>query len=139
MLISHLWTKTVLIGLLLRLRRQHIPRVMGYTENIIPQFVDFDCRYHFRIDKGMCEEVLRIIGPFLTCQDHSGGIADTPKKKQLLVFLCYLANQASIREISHYFGLSISSVHKLNRKVGKVITEKLTNVSIDTQQNTAIV
>ncbi|XP_069139208.1 uncharacterized protein [Argopecten irradians] len=61
-----------------------------------------DFRFHFQISNQ--------ISPHLV-NNHPGGIVQTDPRKQLLVLLCYLANQESMREVGHYFGLSMATVH----------------------------
>jgi hypothetical protein len=54
----------------------------------------------------------------------------TPQK-QLLVFLCYLSNQESMREIGHYFGLGKSTVHGILRRVSTTLNYVLGHVCYD--------
>lgn len=49
-----------------------------------------------------------------------GPQANVLPDKQLLVALWYLANTASMREVSHLFGLSMSTVHGIIKNVFKL-------------------
>jgi predicted DNA-binding protein YlxM (UPF0122 family) len=48
---------------------------------------------------------------------HGGGVEQITPQNSLLVLLCYLSNQESMREICHYFGLGKSTVHGILRRV----------------------
>ncbi|XP_062583188.1 putative nuclease HARBI1 [Saccostrea cucullata] len=110
------------------LRRKHLPRLGGFSEETIPHFTNEDFKLHFRISKGMFEEILARISPRLVTVDHGGGIAETPPCKQLLIFLSYIANQESMREVSLYFDVGMATVHKTIRKVSSTINECLGSI-----------
>jgi len=111
-------------------RRTHVPRIQGYVENIIPQFIDEDFATHYRVGHEVFNEILERITPDLK-RTYGGGIEQTSPTKQLLIFLCYLANQESMREVGHYFGLAKSSVHVILRRVSATINNVLGHVSIN--------
>lgn len=73
-------------------RRTNVPRKQGYVENIIPQFLDEDFTTHYRVGRDVFNEILERITPDMT-RTFGGSVDQTTPTKQLLVFLCYLANQ----------------------------------------------
>ncbi|XP_062598371.1 putative nuclease HARBI1 [Saccostrea cucullata] len=60
------------------LRRKHLPRFVGFFEETIPHFTTEDFKHHFRLSKGMFEEILARISPRLVIVEHVGGIEETP-------------------------------------------------------------
>ena len=110
-------------------RRTNVPRKQGYVENIIPQFLDEDFTTHYRVGRDVFNEILERITPDLT-RTFGGSVDQTTPTKQLLVFLCYLANQESMREAGHYFGLAKWNVHVILRRVSATINNVLWHVSI---------
>ena len=48
---------------------------------------------------------------------YVGGHMPLPVDKQLLIFLCYIGNQQSMKEVSQLFGISQSTVHSVVMKV----------------------
>jgi hypothetical protein len=103
-------------------------RISGYAENIIPLFATAHFKFHFRISKEMYEVILQQVGGELL-PSHGGGSDETDPSKQVLLFLWYLANQQSFREISQIFNVSMSTVHATLKRVNTAINKKLWNVS----------
>jgi hypothetical protein len=99
------------------------PRMIGYAENVVPLFTTANFRYHFRISKEMFEEILTVIGGQLSSK-HGGGSEEIQPSKQLLIFLCYMANKETMREIGHYFGIGLSTVHGVLQRVNTAIKRK---------------
>ena len=110
-------------------QREHVPRITGFAENVVPSFTCADFRYHFRIRSEMYEEILRIIGPTLIPKRNGGGVDQIDPAKQLLIFLWYMGNQESMRELSFIFGISISTIHCIISRINETIRENLGNVS----------
>lgn len=77
----------------------------------------------------MFEVILQHIGGELL-PSHGGGSDETDPSKKVLLFLWYLANQQPMREISHIFDLSMSTVHATLKRVNNAINGKLLNVSM---------
>ncbi|CAC5407863.1 unnamed protein product [Mytilus coruscus] len=92
-------------------RRPILPRIQGYTEKVLPTFLSEDYRTHFRVSKELFEQILEKIEPKLIFVHRSGHEQISPYK-QLLLFLCYMANMETFRELGHYFGIGRSTVHK---------------------------
>ena len=100
----------------LKMTRDFVPKICGFAENIIPQYSFDDFRFHFRIGRSLFEEILPEFVPHLTSA-HEGGILQVDPTKQLLVFLWYMSNQESMREVANTFGLSISTTHGIIYRV----------------------
>lgn len=114
------------IFLFVLLRSKLTPlRILGYAENTVP----VNSTTHFRICKEMFEVILQHIGGELL-PSHGGGSDETDPSKQVLLFLWYLANQQSMREISHIFDLPRSTVHATLKRVNNATNGKLWNVSM---------
>lgn len=104
-------------------------RILGYAENTVPVFSTTYFKFHFRISKEMFEVILQHIGGELL-PSQGGGSDETGPSKQVLLFLWYLVNQLSMREISHIFDLSMSTVNATLKRVNNAINGKLWNVSM---------
>lgn len=118
------------IFLFVLLRSKLTPlRILGYAENTVPVISTTYFKFHFRICKEMFEVILQHIGGELL-PSHGGGSDETDPSKQVLLFLWYLANQQSMREISHIFDLSMSTVHATLKRVNNATNGKLWNVSM---------
>ncbi|XP_069103544.1 uncharacterized protein [Argopecten irradians] len=121
-------------------RREHLPSVQGYTETVLPRFITEDYRTHFRISKEMFTAIISEIQEPLTFR-HRGGHDQISPSKQLFIFLCYMANKETMREIGHYFGVGKSSVHNTIMRVAEVFLDKLLKViqwpGFDAQETTA--
>ena len=80
----------------------------------------------FRINKSTFDIVADRVVPVLLAKrtENTGPIAVPPQKK-LLVFLWYVSNTSSMREIANLFGLSKSTVH------GVVLVHEVADVLCD--------
>lgn len=103
------------------------PRITGYVENIIPLFSTDNFRYHYRISKEMFEDILTKIGACLTSK-QGGGIEGIPPSKQLLIFMCYMSNKVTMREIGHYFGIGQPTLHVVLKRVNGAFNENFSKV-----------
>ncbi|CAC5368191.1 unnamed protein product [Mytilus coruscus] len=98
---------------LLHGKRWDVPRTEGYSERVIPRFISEDYRVHFRISKDMFDTIHEEIEPKLIFE-HRGGNEQITPRKQLLLFLCYMANNETFRELGQYFGVGKSTAHVYN-------------------------
>ena len=94
------------------LKRETVPKIIGCVEKTVANFECWDFKHHFRINKSTFDIVADRVVPVLLAKrtENAGPIAVSPKKK-LLVFLWYVSNTSSMREIANLFGLSKSTVH----------------------------
>lgn len=76
---------TTLLSLFKAKQRTFIPRIFGYVENIIPQFLEEDFVTHYRVSRTVFDEILQRITPGLLPM-HGGEIEQITPQKQLLVF-----------------------------------------------------
>ena len=78
---------------------------------------DITFQSHFRLTRQQFDILLcnveRIDMNNRLLHPHSGGIAAIPVSKELLIFLWYLANENSMREISDKFNIARSSAFKV--------------------------
>lgn len=84
-----------------RRKTEEMCRILGYAEVVIPQMLQEDFRTHFRISKPMFQDILAVIEVDLS-RNHGGGVPIISPSKQLLVYLCYMSNQESMREVGHW-------------------------------------
>ena len=108
-------------------KRRHVPKVTGFAENGCTQFSLSDFRSHFRISKPMFDEILMIIQDDLS-REYTGGMEPIQPSKSLLIFLCYLANMQSHREIGLHFGVCKATVFNVVNDVSTVFLRRLSKV-----------
>lgn len=111
----------------IHIKRDRVPKVEGYVLNVVqlmsdPQHID-DFKVHFRLSRELYMAILNEVFVVLQRNGH-GPQANVLPDKQLLVALWYLANTASMREVSHLFGLSMSTVHGIIQDVFKAIGQQ---------------
>ena len=100
----------------------HIPKVLGFVEHVIPNYLNIDFRRDFRISQDTFHSLFTHLKPALQYHEYSGfGHEGLSVEKQILLFLWYLSNQDSMREVSRLFGVSKSTVHKCVRRVSEAI------------------
>ena len=99
-----------------------------------PQHID-DFKTHFRVSRELFSFILNELSNKLQRNGH-GPQVNVPPDKQLLVAMWYIANTASMREVAHIFGLSMSTVHgivkdvcdelaKLSDRVSKIVLSSI--------------
>ncbi|XP_070548887.1 putative nuclease HARBI1 [Ptychodera flava] len=109
------------------LRRKFVPRIRNFAEDVVPQYSLQDFCVHFRLGKGIFVFVLERIANLLL-MEHAGGRSQVSPEKQLLVFIWYMVNQESIREVGHIFNLSKSTVHGIIKRVTKAVIAEMKDV-----------
>ena len=125
--IEQTWIAQLLLNLE---RRRHIPRLGGFTENIVPQFDNKQFLRHFRVSPEIFELIMNSIVHSITDDiAWPGGSEPILPEKKLLVFLWYMANQETLREVSNTFAIGTTTVHEIVMTVSEAINENLVNVS----------
>ena len=109
-------------------RREHVPRIANFAEFVIPQYSAGDFKAHLRISTETHEKVVELISEDLAAEYNGGHLPIAPDKA-ILLFVWYLSNQDSMREISHLFGISMSTVHGYIHKVARTLVSKMKKVS----------
>lgn len=99
--------------------RESEPRVADYFEEVVGTYSSHDFKRHFRISHRTYAAL---------CLELDGTLKSSfrnkiPPIKQLLIFLWYISNQDSMREICHLFNLSASTVHAILKKVSRAVSE----------------
>lgn len=117
-------------------KRECVPKVEGYVLNVVelmdePQHID-DFRTHFRLSRELFTSILNELSHTLQRNGH-GPQVNVPPDKQLLVALWYIANTASMREVAHVFGLSMSTVHGIVKDVCEALAQLSDRVSKENQ------
>ncbi|XP_064635180.1 uncharacterized protein LOC135492565 [Lineus longissimus] len=114
-------------ALTLCMRRSKVPKIQGFCEDVVPMFSLRDFSMHFRFSKGIFVSVLNEIQEDLV-SNHFGGRDPVSPEKQLLVFMWYIVNQESMRQIALQFDLSISTVCLKFKKVARAIIRRFIQV-----------
>ena len=107
-------------------RRAHgtVPKVREFVEKIVPNYTAEDFKGDFRIDRETFDKLTEELRDSLTVLRQCGKPPITPEK-QILIFIWYMANQDSMREMEKLFGVAKSSVHKCVWKVSETIVNIL--------------
>lgn len=92
-----------------------------------PQHIN-DLRTHFRESRELFTFIFNELSYRLHRNGH-GPQVNVPPDKQLLVALWYIANTSSIREVAHVFGLSMSTLHGIEKDVCDAIAQLGSRVS----------
>lgn len=105
-------------------RRVYVPKIEQFYENVVSNFTDQDFEYHFRLSHRTFHLLLQkyahlIEGDVL----YRGGYEVIPAEKRLAVFIWYIANQSSMRQVAIKFGLSKGTVQKVVHHVAEVLSE----------------
>ncbi|XP_050506273.1 putative nuclease HARBI1 isoform X2 [Diabrotica virgifera virgifera] len=95
-----------------------VPKNVGYFETIVPQFDDDLYFQHFRMSRGLTNQLAE---RFAASQYYNEQVGDSEKVtplKFLMVFLWYIGNEAeSFRNVGDRFNLTKSTVFKVVRRV----------------------
>ncbi|CAG2250762.1 unnamed protein product [Mytilus edulis] len=111
------------------LPREEVPKITNFSEITVPRFASRDFRQHFRIDRSTFDIILQSLAPSFIYA-HTGGKEQVTVEKQLMLFIWYMANKESMREISHIFGISLSTFHSTILRV--VVDDNLMITSAQT-------
>ena len=85
---------------------------------------------HFRVSPEIFELIMNSIVHSITDDiAWPGGSEPILPEKKLLVFLWYMANQETLREVSNTFAIGTTTVHEIVMTVSEAISENLENVS----------
>lgn len=108
----------------IHIKKDRVPKVERYVLNVVqlmsdPQHID-DFKVHFRLSRELYMAILNEVFVVLQRNGHEPQANVLPDKQPLW----YLANTASMREVSHLFGLSISTVHAIIKDVFKAFGQQ---------------
>ena len=113
-------------------KRETVPKEVDYKSVIgsmsVPENID-DSRVHYRLSRHLFDVILQDVCPLLL-REGSGPFENVSPEKQLLVCLCSLANNQSMREGAHIFNLSKSTVHEIILRTINAILQLGTRVSM---------
>lgn len=115
-----------------------VPKVFGFAEDIVKSYSDRQFRADFRISIVTCERLVLELSPALEYDDRPDGKEGLSVRKQILVFMWYISNQDSMREISSWFGISTSTVFCSIRRVSSALCDIRSKIikwpDLETQQ-----
>ena len=96
----------------------------------MPQFDSKQFLRHFRVSPETFDVIMNSIVHSITDDiAWPGGSKPILPGKKLLVFLWYMANQETLREISNTFAIGTTTVHEIVMTVSEAINENLVSVS----------
>ncbi|XP_048876160.1 uncharacterized protein LOC125746326 [Brienomyrus brachyistius] len=87
-------------------QRRHVPKMIGFVDDVIPLYNLPEFRSHFRLSKGQVEDVITTLGPVYQNPLNT----KVPLKDIVLACLWTLANQESYRAVANRFNISKSSL-----------------------------
>ena len=99
--------------------RERAVRILGYAEEVVPNYSLSTFREHFRLTPETFEELVWELAscPEIPLGHSHGGRPPISIDKQLLIFLWFLGTQECVRSISDRFNVTKSSVHVSCRRV----------------------
>jgi hypothetical protein len=100
------------------------PKVKDFVDNVVDVWSESEFRRHFRISKTMYSHLLNEFRDPLKKINH-GGYIPIPPKDQLYIFIWYLANLDSQREIALLFGVSEWFVHTCIKNVAEILSARV--------------
>ena len=105
--------------------RRDRPKLVGYVEDVIPQYNLDDFRIIFRVCRTTFEDIIRTFGAqFVIKHPSGGGRPSVSAEKTALVALYYLGSQETIRKIAEKFELSESSVLACRERFCSTLTSR---------------
>jgi hypothetical protein len=107
--------------------KRKVPKLVGYAENVVPRYLEEDFHAHFRLSNAVYKLIVERLDPHLS-REHGGGIEQMSPNKQILIFLWYMANQDSMKEVSQQFGIGTSTVHNILKNVFKCFVSEFKHV-----------
>lgn len=118
------------LALFLNQKRSHIPRLFGFSEVIVPEFNSKQFLRHFRVSTEIFNIILIRVVNLLDENLWPGGSEPISPEKQLLIFLWYMANQESLREVGNTFAVGVTTVNEIVAKVSTAVNGNLIDASI---------
>ena len=94
-------------------RRRSQPKVSDFVEVTLQQYNSEDFRRDFRLNRSTFSKLLNLLSPKIAYEERAIGRPPLSAEKQLLLYIWYMSNQDSMREISRLFGVSTSTCHKV--------------------------
>ena len=127
LVIEQTWITQILFNLE---QRRYIPRLGGFSENIVPQFNNKQFLRHFRVSPEIFYIIMNsVVHSIADDGAWPGGSEPILPEKKLLVFLWYMANQETLREVSNTFAIGTTTVHEIVIAVSEAINENLVDAS----------
>ena len=86
------------------MRREYVPRVDNFVEDVLPAMSESDFRKHFRLSRTTAEVIHSNIEHLF--ENGAGGVTCLliSTWKKFVIFIWYLSNSCTMREISMLFG-----------------------------------
>lgn len=95
-----------------------VPKSTNYFEEIVPQLNDEYYLQHFRVNRGVTQQLADQFEVSEYFHHHQGDSEKITPLKFITVFLWFAGNEAaSFRDVADRFNISKSSLHKIVRRV----------------------
>lgn len=95
-----------------------VPKNKDFCEETVPQFSDEQFMQHFRISRDLATQLSHRYEASTYYHYQEGDSVKITSLKIILSFLWFASNEAaSLRDVSDRFGITISSLHKIVRRV----------------------
>eukprot|EP00102_Acyrthosiphon_pisum_P018794 XP_016656004.1 PREDICTED: putative nuclease HARBI1 [Acyrthosiphon pisum] len=99
-------------------------KIEDFAELLVPKFTNKEFKSHFRVNRSSIEVVMTFIGPALSQKSIKINV-----EKQILIFIWYMANCETHRQIGNRFNIAESTSHDIitncllamNDVAGKII------------------
>lgn len=95
------------------LPRQWKPRIVGFVENVVPEYSDADFRQFFRGSPQKAAELTDLLLGDIQTEGHNRGKPQIDPYKQVLIFLLFMGTSHTVMHLANLFGVSESTVSKI--------------------------
>lgn len=99
----------------LQKQRKIRPKIKDYCSNIVPQFNDDQFRQTFRMCPTSFENLCQMLSPFII--PCIRGRPELDFRMTVLLFLRFMGTQETLISLSQLFNVSISSAHRIIRRI----------------------
>ncbi|XP_075550731.1 uncharacterized protein LOC142584489 [Dermacentor variabilis] len=94
------------------------PKVVGFIEDVVRQYLDDEFRRHFRLSRPVAEKLIADFAASSMCPSGTHkGVPAKSVETHILSFVWYAANKTCMRNVASRFDLSESSVYRILHRV----------------------
>ncbi|KAJ8929211.1 hypothetical protein NQ314_018089 [Rhamnusium bicolor] len=99
-------------------------KMEGFMEKVVPKYSNAEFRSHFRFQRSGVDFVENLVREeFEKKTGHTGGRESISAKTGIHLFLWYIANQETFRQIADRFNVSKRTAHDIIKKVAKKLVD----------------
>ncbi|XP_071054257.1 uncharacterized protein [Onthophagus taurus] len=89
----------------------------NFLEEIVPSYDDDKFFHHFRLSRESVDIIVENFEASEHYKDSSGQYGNISSRNQVLIVLWYIGHMSSFRDVANRFDITISSVHRILRRV----------------------